>query len=170
MLLFSFLPQAKAIAPDNYRGSGLYLMYNHSMNFCRRIYIIKWPHYQIFKSKTMCRYAFHYYKSTYVCLDCRKGFKVRNTEDLEAKDRRENHLVLCPQCRKEMTFVGKDYRVPKQQDKKAWKILKALIDQNFMFGTCGCSGIGFVPKNSAQLKALKRRYIKPETTGSRMIL
>lgn len=103
----------------------------------------------------MCRYAFHNYKSTYACLDCRKGFKVRNAEDLEPSDRRQNHLALCPQCRKEMTYVGKDYRVPKKQDQKAWKILKVLVDQNFMFGSCGCSGIGRLPTRGYEWRAVK---------------
>ena len=48
-----------------------------------------------------------YYKTHFVCFDCRKGFK-RHCRAREA---------LCPQCRKPMKDMGKGFRVPKKSSK-----------------------------------------------------
>ena len=59
---------------------------------------------------------------TYVCIFCKttKRGDMVNYED---------QLPLCNCCKKQMEFVGKHWRVPKQNDKKAWDELEIKLKQ-----------------------------------------
>ncbi|MEM7028809.1 MAG: hypothetical protein AAF629_04405 [Chloroflexota bacterium] len=53
----------------------------------------------------------------------------------------------CPQCGNVMADLGRDIKVPRKNNQKAWRILEGMYHLGHSFYTCGCDGIGFVPKN-----------------------
>jgi hypothetical protein len=92
----------------------------------------------------MCRYGFYKYKNTYGCFNCQIGFKRRNLDDInsngtEAKD------FHCPNCRTLMVNLGRDLRLPKNDENEQWQCIKYLVDNRYNIYSCGCQGIGFVP-------------------------
>ena len=58
----------------------------------------------------------------------------------------------CPECREPMIDMGLDFKPPKQQDKKAWRILQGMYRVGHAFQTCGCNGPGWVPKSQSDYK------------------
>ena len=60
--------------------------------------------------------------------------------------------LLCPQCRGAMAHVGLDIKAPKMSDKAAWKALQGSYSLGYTFGSCGCSGPGFVPTDKNEYK------------------
>lgn len=74
-------------------------------------------------------------RSSYVCFDCRKSFKLK-------------YKRLCPDCRKELVFAGRDFKAPKRGKKKEWKIIREFLSSGRTFH-CRAP----VPKN---LKGSKR--------------
>jgi hypothetical protein len=80
------------------------------------------------------------YKEKWACFACRKCFKQRSWLDLLA-DRGfatgKSHLVkrdiLCPQCRRPMTNMGWDFKVPKQKDVEQWKKVELLAQNGYTF-------------------------------------
>lgn len=97
----------------------------------------------------MCRYSTNTYKEHYACFNCRKTFK-----DVK------NHNKKCPNCRLEMATMGLDFRAPKQRDKKAWKIIEELYNNNIIFHSCGCNGPGYRPRKKWSLLDFLKKTIK----------
>ncbi len=68
----------------------------------------------------------------------------------------------CPQCSKEMTNMGMDFKAPKMSAVKEWTIIQSLHKLGHAFQTCGCDGPGFIPINKedyiAYLDKRKRHY------------
>ena len=99
----------------------------------------------------MCRYAWHHYKDHFACFECRKAFKHRQWEPLDAGTwkmrRRLQHApreVACPDCARPMVDMGLDFKSPPKEDREAWRILEILHEHGFTFHGCGCS-VGFTP-------------------------
>lgn len=85
----------------------------------------------------MCRYAYKPYKDVFVCLSCQIGFKAHSS-------------VECHACKGPVHSVGKDYRVPRKGSRQ-WKVVEALILSGFNFQTCGCGGLGYVPRTVREI-------------------
>jgi len=62
--------------------------------------------------------AFQNYKHTFICLECRKGFKKPS---LWAVGRRSEWV--CPQCKGILIDMGIKFKTPKMSDLKAWNNL-----------------------------------------------
>lgn len=76
----------------------------------------------------MCRYTDHNYRTHYVCCDC-----------LVSRKEHYHPEVRCNRCGDKMALAGKDFKAPKQRDKKTWKIIAVLVGNipNY-FNSCGC--------------------------------
>lgn len=51
-----------------------------------------------------------------------------------------------------MADLGKDFKAPKKTAVKEWKIIESLFKTGKYFHTCGCDGIGYIPKNPNDYK------------------
>ncbi|GEJ46399.1 hypothetical protein [Chryseobacterium sp. ON_d1] len=75
-------------------------------------------------------------------------FKLPNTEEgKELVSTLENRVIRCPECRSIMADLGKDFKAPKKTAAKEWKIIESLFKTGKCFHSCGCDGIGYIPKN-----------------------
>lgn len=71
-----------------------------------------------------------------------------------------NRKEKCPQCGALMANLGLDFRAPKKGKKKEWEIVKGMYEIGVNFHTCGCSGIGYIPKKERDyVKYLKDRKV-----------
>jgi len=76
-----------------------------------------------------------------------KNFRKANPEIVEQLlSKYQNREEKCPECSKLMVNVGKDFKAPKKEKKKEWRILQGLYDSGVSFGSCGCNSIGYVPR------------------------
>ncbi|WP_299683286.1 hypothetical protein [uncultured Dokdonia sp.] len=114
----------------------------------------------------MCRYAMTSYKSHYACFECRKTFKRRLLGDVlggYSKDVQEAP-AKCPECGGLMADMGLDFESPKKKDIKAWNHMAILYTVGITFHSCGCSGPGFIPNDTEQLKdhfeSIKKTYLE----------
>jgi len=55
--------------------------------------------------------------------------------------------VKCPQCAAIMADLGRDFKAPKKTALKEWKIVESLWTIGKNFYSCGCDGIGYIPKS-----------------------
>ena len=94
----------------------------------------------------MCRYGEYHYKEHFACFTCRKVFRrpylLGLTDQLSEKDRQ---IVPCPECKRLMVNIGKDFKTPKQSDKEQWKKAEKLVKAGYSFHSCGCVGPGYRP-------------------------
>jgi hypothetical protein len=75
------------------------------------------------------------YKPHYACFDCRKAWKP--TERPPAITDYHETLIIwnpkysrCSECQKQGTYLGLNCRVPRKQDRKAWKHLEKILQDN----------------------------------------
>ena len=102
--------------------------------------------------KIMCRLAEHTYKEPFACFDCRKVFKQISRWELPQHQRPapgQPRTVLCPQCRRPLADMGRDFKAPRSAAVKQWAKVKILFEHGFNFYSCGCCGPGYRP---AQLR------------------
>lgn len=77
-------------------------------------------------------------------------------DELSEKYRTAAHR--CPQCAEQMVDMGLDFKAPRQQDKKAWRILHGMFRVGHCFHTCGCHGPGWVPKATSDYRQYLERH------------
>lgn len=80
----------------------------------------------------------------------RVGYLFTKTETEELQkivSEIENRTIKCPECSNVMADLGKDFKAPKKTAVKEWKIIESLFKTGKCFHTCGCDGIGYIPKN-----------------------
>lgn len=97
----------------------------------------------------MCKYATPY-KPQFVCFKCRRTFKynpikVHTPANSKAID---TEHIKCPQCYESMVFMGSKFKIPKVADDKAWSILESQFEKKKTLHPCGCSRIGYLPKDN----------------------
>ena len=115
----------------------------------------------------MCRYGTSY-KPHYACFECRKTFKRRLLTDIDGDciyhNLLENKPHKCPECSGMTADMGLDFKSPKKNDVRAWSHIKNLYGSGITFHSCGCSGPGYIPKDTERLvkflKERKQSYIK----------
>ena len=90
------------------------------------------------------------YKGHYACFDCRKTFKRRRVEDINGKSGSDT-VAKCPQCGGPMADMGLDFESPMSSDMKTWSHINDLYSVGITFHSCGCSGPGYIPKDSQAL-------------------
>lgn len=108
----------------------------------------------------MCRYhnigIGEAYKNRYACFSCRKAFKQYDRKHGTA-------LSVCPQCKEQLVYVGKDFKPPRKEAKNTWTKLELITKVGrFQWNSCGCKGPGYIPKTLAEAK--KKVGIKNRTT------
>ena len=88
--------------------------------------------------------------SHHVCFACRKAFK-------KPADLVPGGIALglrrypCPQCQREMTPVGKNFRAPKQRDLSAWQAAQILLRAGVTFNSSGAGAMPTNPKDAMRL-------------------
>jgi hypothetical protein len=83
----------------------------------------------------MCRYSVHYYKTHFVCFDCRKGFKCTSGAE------------KCPECAGPLVMMGRDFKIPPKSNVRQWRKVERIIrETGFRFDSCGCTGPGAAPR------------------------
>ncbi|WP_288374914.1 hypothetical protein [Chryseobacterium culicis] len=81
------------------------------------------------------------------------AFTKTETEELQKiVSEIENRTIKCPECSSPMADLGKDFKAPKKTAVKEWKIIESLFKTGKYFHTCGCDGIGYIPKNPSDYK------------------
>lgn len=93
----------------------------------------------------MCRYGETHYKEHYACFQCRKAFRY-------------SRPTICPQCRKPLTAMGRDFHAPKHTAKEQWKVVELLAQRRITFHSCGCEGPGYRPIRLRDLPAFFAAY------------
>ena len=91
--------------------------------------------------------------------------ELTDEEKLEYKQLKDRYLqlIVCPQCRMPMMETGKDTKAPKMKDFEAWKALESTHKFGYTFGSCGCGGPGFIPKNKKEYKEFLEKRISDYT-------
>ncbi|KPE49861.1 hypothetical protein AOB46_18035 [Chryseobacterium indologenes] len=75
-------------------------------------------------------------------------FMKANKEELDLLIKEiESRSVKCPECGNIMTDLGREFKAPKKTAVKEWEIIEGLFRTGKIFYTCGCYGIGYIPKN-----------------------
>jgi uncharacterized C2H2 Zn-finger protein len=138
----------------------------------------------------MCRYAFKTYKSHFACFNCRKTFKQAHYSDLLRRigksqyykkllgkpihkltekeklvlanlgENFKDRSVKCPECGNYMADLGLDFKSPRKQAVKEWKIIEGLYTIGKSFYSCGCNGIGYIPQNPRDYKAYLKNLLQ----------
>lgn len=80
-------------------------------------------------------------------------FRRQNPERTQyLTEKYKNRKEKCPECRELMADLGLDFKAPKKDNIKEWKIIKGLFKSGKTFYSCGCDGIGYIPKNKDAYK------------------
>lgn len=114
----------------------------------------------------MCRYSMSSYKPHYACFTCKKTFKRRLLRDILDGYTKgvEETPATCPECNGLMADMGLDFKSPKKKDIKAWDHMATLYSVDITFHSCGCSGPGYIPNDTEQLKEhfknIKKTYLE----------
>ena len=72
----------------------------------------------------------------------------------------ESRTIKCPECSSVMTDLGKDFKAPKKTAVKEWQIVESLFKTGKCFHSCGCDGIGYIPKNPKDYEAYLNDILK----------
>jgi len=96
----------------------------------------------------MCRYAFSGpYRQHYACFHCRKMFRPT----MEVNAEKAGTVFPCPQCKRPMCNMGRDFKAPKQHDIPQWRKVEMLYRHGYRYESCGC-GPGRRPKTLGEVK------------------
>jgi hypothetical protein len=95
--------------------------------------------------------------SHHVCFDCRKAFK-KPASTQNGWVVRAGHVYPCPNCKKPMAQLGKNFRAPRQENIRAWHLLEKLYGAGFRFDS---SFEGRVPTHPSDLGAFLAARAKP---------
>jgi hypothetical protein len=82
----------------------------------------------------------------------------KKLEELTAEIRQRR--ITCPQCAGPMADLGLDFKAPKKTAVKAWKIVEGLVTIGKEFYSCGCDGIGYIPKNPRDYEIYLTKVLK----------
>lgn len=106
------------------------------------------------------------YKKAMWNLNSGKTQKFRNENSELVKYLESKYLnrkEKCPECSQTMFDIGLDFKAPKKDKLREWKIIESMTNTGITFHTCGCYGIGYVPKKRDDyIKYLlgKKKYYK----------
>lgn len=63
-----------------------------------------------------------------------------------------NRKEKCPQCGSAMVDLGLDFKAPRKEKVQEWEIVRGLYKSGKSFHSCGCNGIGFIPKKKDEYR------------------
>ncbi|WP_162932517.1 hypothetical protein [Solimonas sp. K1W22B-7] len=67
------------------------------------------------------------YLVAHACFACRKSFKIHPRQDAAAR---------CPQCSKEIHWMGRSFKAPAMGNTEQWRKVQALYAYGFRFFSC----------------------------------
>ena len=89
----------------------------------------------------------------YVCFRCRKMFNTHGERSGTGRPPENFARHACPQCGEVMTYPGRYFKPPKQNEVEAWQVAETLIKQGYLFdGTYGHGSVANRPRTMRQLK------------------
>ena len=102
----------------------------------------------------MCRYAVKPHKSHWVCLECHFSCKL----DPALCDWRLEKKP-CPNCHKPWSMVdaGRDFKPPRKGNVNGWRAVAAVLASGVNYDSCGCTGPGYRPESTAELRRSRAR-------------
>ncbi|MDR2236539.1 MAG: hypothetical protein LBE92_10465 [Chryseobacterium sp.] len=71
----------------------------------------------------------------------------------------KSRSVKCPECGHIMADLGWEFRAPKKTAVKEWEIIEGLFRTGKIFYTCGCYGLGYIPKNPKDYEQYLRNIL-----------
>lgn len=81
----------------------------------------------------------------------------------------------CPECKRPMANLGRDFKAPRMSNARAWKAIRSVYRLGHTFQTCGCNGPGFIPATEHEYREYLRlmrvvylRHARNYETNSRM--
>jgi hypothetical protein len=95
--------------------------------------------------------------SHHVCFLCRKTFK-KPASTKNGWVMLKGHVYPCPNCKKPMAQLGKNFRAPRQENLRAWRLLERLFAAGFVFDS---SLEGSVPTHPSDLAAFLLARARP---------
>jgi hypothetical protein len=69
------------------------------------------------------------------------------------RDNKDLAEAKCPQCSELMANMGLDFESPKKDNIKEWNHVRELYSVGITFHSCGCTGPGYIPKDTDRLIA-----------------
>ncbi|MFO7562520.1 MAG: hypothetical protein R6X02_07740 [Enhygromyxa sp.] len=93
----------------------------------------------------MCRYAYANYKPHLACFACRKVYRRRLPSDADHQG--PSKPPVCPDCAGPVADMGRDFKAPPREDRKAWQLAARLWTIGETFHSCGCGGPGYRPRD-----------------------
>ncbi len=74
------------------------------------------------------------YTLPFICISCRKSFK-KSAPDFKPFCLTDDEIGMvrfaCPQCRKQLHFVGRYFKAPRSCDLKQWRKIEILFQQGW---------------------------------------
>ena len=118
---------------------------------CTDHYYCNCGRYENYRQCHYCRKKKNFYRAHFICVDCRIAWKSNYEFELvpDAEGAQlykmppawaRYGLPKCSKCQKYGVEVGRDFRVPKHKDHKAWKSLAEIRDS---FKTCNDNDFAF---------------------------
>jgi hypothetical protein len=95
--------------------------------------------------------------SHHVCFGCRKAFKKPASTN-KGWVQLEGYSYPCPNCKKPMSQLGKNFRAPRQENIRAWRLLERLFAAGFRFNS---SLEGRVPTHPSDMAVFLQARAKP---------
>ena len=90
----------------------------------------------------MCRSSLHpFYKDPMACFKCRKVW---------------HDVPCCPECKGEVHNMGKDFKAPRQANRRQWRKVELLFKNGIRYASCGCGGPGYRPQTLPEARDLVR--------------
>jgi hypothetical protein len=95
--------------------------------------------------------------SHHVCFGCYKAFKkpASTQNDWVLL---EGYVYPCPNCKKPMAQLGKNFRTPRSENIRAWRLLERLFMAGFRFDS---SLEGRVPNHPSDLEVFLQARARP---------
>jgi hypothetical protein len=116
-------------------------------------------------------YKHHKYSSDpvlmmpFACFECRKSFKRKLTWS-----RKTTNAQACPQCRKEMCEMGRQFKAPAQTDTKQWRKVEALVRGGITFHSKLLHRLRNMPKVVREVAPFVRRVRRDEMSDGQLLL
>jgi hypothetical protein len=111
------------------------------------------------------------HKQHYVCFECRRQFRLPGSEggwrrdwNTQADDLAwtwkpvSREAAACPQCRAPLHSIGRDFKAPRQRDRKQWLKAELLVRMGYGFDP-GPTGPGERPRRLSEVVDFLRTQV-----------
>jgi hypothetical protein len=110
------------------------------------------------------------YKDHYACFECRKAFRISPFREWLPPEVHFGAVipeVKCPDCKRPMVSMGRNFKAPKRTDIKQWRLIQLLNEAGFFYPPRKCV-FGNPPVSPNQVPAFLERCRQNASKGSRL--